>query len=317
MSNTEGNGTPAFDGRAPKSGFWQRLKRVLIHTEAEFSFLKGLTFVGFLSTLIVAYFQYLSAYQDKVATQAKDDLESATAAFKEASTALSVPLSLQERLISGYYDAIDQKIDTDANAYLTRSMRAINGPYQDAYTALRQNINLLAQSVEIYLDWASDANRDPAINIPPTADPISVSALGTYNFDCDNDMPIFTENGYKLVLKGQDGTELDVDWYSVKHHILTIYYCFYLTHELMEPAREWASSSPVDTNGKGKFIERKKLLTGRLTKQIVRANAFMGLALNEIEQIRVKYRPNGFWCSVPGVREALGQRCTPVRVASE
>jgi hypothetical protein len=35
-----------------------------------------------------------------------------------------------------------------------------------------------------------------------------------------------------------------------------------------------------------------------------------------IEQIRVKYRPNGFLCNVPIVRDIIGafsRRCTPVR----
>ena len=37
----------------------------------------------------------------------------------------------------------------------------------------------------------------------------------------------------------------------------------------------------------------------RPTKQILRLNAFMSLAMRQIDQIRVKYRPNGFICSLP------------------
>src|SRR6516225_5144154 len=144
-------------------------------------FFKGVSFVGLLGvlgTLIAAYFQNLSAYQDKVTALAKDDMAAAAQAFTDASTALSRPLSLQERLILGYFAAVDQKVDTDDTAYMTKRTRAINGPYEDAYTALRQNINLLARKVEIYLDWPSNPLHDPAINgLSATADPINNSSL--------------------------------------------------------------------------------------------------------------------------------------------
>ena len=44
----------------------------------------------------------------------------------------------------------------------------------------------------------------------------------------------------------------------------------------------------------------------------------MRRAMGEIDQIRVKYRPNGFICSVPGMSELLSlfDRCTPVRTKS-
>ena len=139
--------------------------------------------LGVLGTLIAAYFQNLSAYHDKVTALAKDDMAAAAQAFTDASTALSGPLSLQERLISGYFAAVDQKVDADDTAYVTTSTRAINGPYEVAYTALRQNINLLARKVEIYLDWPSNPLHDPAINVSASADPINNSSLlGTYNF---------------------------------------------------------------------------------------------------------------------------------------
>jgi hypothetical protein len=52
------------------------------------------------------------------------------------------------------------------------------------------------------------------------------------------------------------------------------------------------------------------------TARSIRLNAFMSRAMNEIEGIRVRYRPNGFFCSVPGAREIMGQKCTPVRIAA-
>ncbi len=37
--------------------------------------------------------------------------------------------------------------------------------------------------------------------------------------------------------------------------------------------------------------------------------------MSQLERIRVKYRPSGFFCHVPLVRDAIGlvsKRCTPV-----
>jgi hypothetical protein len=283
----------------------------------EFSFFKGLAFVGFLGSLIVAYFQYLSTYQNKVDTLAKEDLAAATSAFGDASSALSAPLALQERLIFGFYDAVKHGADSDNGAYVTKTARDIGKDYETNYMALRENINLIAQRMEIYLDWASDINRDPAVNIPPLTDPISISTLGEYEFDCDRNPPSFG-NGTSTLKLNKDGQTLNVDWFSAKHNVLTIYYCFKTTHDLMEPVRQWSSSSPIDSAERKDFLVREADIKARLDKQVLRLNAFMNVALNEIEQIRVKYRPNGFVCNLPIVREAIGmfsRKCTPIRTS--
>ncbi len=288
-------------------------------------FFKGVTFVGVFSaivgvlgTLIAAYFQNLSAYEDKASALAKDDMAAAAQAFTDASTALSIPLSLQERLIFGYAAAAEETVDTDDDAYVTKSTRAINGNYEDSYTALRENINLIARKMEIYLDWASNIQRDPAKPGAPTADPINISLLGAYNFDCDkdDDMP-FEKGEATLPLKDPDGKlrDLTVDWNSAKHHVFTIAYCFEFTHKHMKTVRQWASKSRVDRAQREDFIKQFPSLKKRLDNQVVRLNIFMGVAMNEIDRVRVKYRPNGYWCSVPIVREALGQKCTPIRTA--
>jgi len=41
----------------------------------------------------------------------------------------------------------------------------------------------------------------------------------------------------------------------------------------------------------------------------------MTLAMHKIEQIRVKYRPDGYLCSVPVMREFMGKTCMPVQTA--
>src|SRR5262249_29823009 len=131
--------TPPVDGpststSSEKGGI---LRKALRFTEGEFTFLKSLTFLSIFGTLIGAYFQYLSTYQDKVSTLAKEDLAAATSIFTRASTALSVPLSLQERLVLGYYDAIKNNVDTDPASSETRSAHDLEVAYEGAYTSLR------------------------------------------------------------------------------------------------------------------------------------------------------------------------------------
>jgi len=312
------DGDRGQQGIQPKSGFWTKFKLAIIRTEKEFAFLKGLALVSLLGTLIGAYFQNVSSYEDKVSAQAKDDLAAATQAFTDASNALSTPLSLQERLIFGYFDAVDQKVDGDDNAYVTKNARALDAQYEEAYMALRESIDLLTQKMEIYLDWPSDAQHDPAKNVAPTADPINVSALGAYNFDCETQMPGFGPKTQLLALPDpqKKNPALLVDWYSTKHNVLTIYYCFNLTHEAIRALREWAAKDQPGADERSALIGRKQMIETRLNNQVLRLNAFMGLAMNQIDQIRAKYRPNGYLCSVPGVREALGKTCAPIQTGN-
>jgi len=340
MSGAETSGEPAVagvdatvpHGEPSKSGFWHKLKSAIIRTENELSVAKGLVVVSLAGTLIGAYFQNLSAYDAKVAAQAKQDLDAATQNFAEASAALSVPLSLQERLVFGYYDAVAQKIDADDSAYVTKSARALDPPYEAAYTTLRQNINILAQKMELYLDWPSDARHDAAMNGPPTEDPINSSAFGTYGFHCDSDLPGFAADNNSITLTRTDGNTkapktLRIDWYSAKHNVLAMYYCFYVIHQVMKPLRAWASGSQVDATEQAKFRAEKERIENQLNNQVLRLYAFMGLAMNEIDQIRVKYRPNGYLCSVPGVsglisyvsrklRSTPRGWCTPIQTSA-
>jgi len=323
MSNNENRDTlppthPPADNSLAKPGFWQTVKGAIIRTDNELSFLKGLGIVSVLGTLIAGYFQYLSAYHDKVSAIAQQDMTAATSAFSEVSNALSVPLTLQERLIFGFFDAVEQKVENDDDAYVTKNARAIYENYETAYAALGQNINLLARKMEIYLDWPSDLQRDPAKPGAPTADPINLSLLDAHNFDCDKDdtMP-FGKGDATLPLRDPSGElrKLTVDWNSAKHHVFTIAYCFESTHKQMRTVRQWASKNHIDHAQIEEFIKQFPALKKRMENQVVRLNIFMGVAMNEIDRIRVKYRPNGYWCNVPFARELLGQKCTPVRTA--
>jgi hypothetical protein len=315
-ADTASSGRQA-DGAQDRPGLWQRIKSIFVRAENEFVFVKGLALVSLLATLIGAYFQYLSSYQDKVSALAQEDMTAATAAFTDTSNTLSQAITLQDLLYYDFIHANKLNAGGDANALTTKHAHDLDKPYEDTASALHENINLIARKVEIYIDWASNPYRDPATAASFGDDPINMSALGAVDFDCDQDMPTFDRNNHVLQ-KAKNGRSLSIDWYSAKHHVYTIAYCFEVTHKAwMEVVRQWASQSSLQPDAVAGFFSSKTSdhLHDRLDSEIVRLNAFMSRAMNEIEAIRVKYRPNGFLCSVPGLRETMGTKCTPVRLA--
>jgi hypothetical protein len=339
MATGESGASGLPDKAKARPGFWQSAKRAVQGFWGEIdTYVKGVGLLGIISTLLVAYFQNLSAYESKVSAQAKDDLTAATQTFAEVSNAISVPLVLQSELISAYHRAIAENKDSDATAYETSNARAIYKAYSAAYDNLSENYNLLARKLELYVDWPSDRYRDPAANSAPTADRIDMSLLNAYGFDCENHMPSFEKerkdkNGH--VVKDKDGKSIDdsktiltdknanqsltIDWYSTKHNALAIETCFDITHRSMTAVRQWASSSPVDDKAKADFIDKTfAVFQTRASNQVLRLNAFMSLAMFNIEKIRVKYRPNGFVCSLPGISEILSlfDSCSAVRTKS-
>ena len=100
-------GTPAPDGPAPPSRFWQRV----MSWDREFSIAKGLAIVTVLTSVFGGYFQYLNAYQEKVSTQARDDMTAATATFLEISNALAEMQSQQQLLYSDFMRTFADKTD--------------------------------------------------------------------------------------------------------------------------------------------------------------------------------------------------------------
>src|SRR3984885_9358042 len=98
------------------------------------------------------------------------------------------------------------------------------------YTGLHQNYDLLARKAEIYLDWPSDLTHDAAKNTSPTIDPINMSALGEFDFDCEKYMPDFANGNSTIPLTDKhNGNQVTIDWNSAKHNVLTMHYCFKIT----------------------------------------------------------------------------------------
>ena len=93
---------------------------------------------------------------------------------------------------------------------------SIHGYFERMSTALalQQRLttnfySLRSRKAEIYLDWASDVTRDPTRNTSPSTDPIFMSLLGEYDFDCESDVPSFFGNATtKLTDKNNPGRRL-------------------------------------------------------------------------------------------------------------
>jgi hypothetical protein len=269
------------------------------------SFLKGgltLTVLGAVGTGLISLLQLQSTYQDKVAAVAKDDLTVATQTFTEASSALSLPILLQQRLIYDFYNANNpnsKKSDPGKVPDFTSDAHDVSAGYLTAYTALNENYAQLAQKAQLYLDWASDPLHDPAASIK-TADPISIALLGDFDFDCDNNMPAFDQSPLSIK-KG--GKTLNIDWYSTKHHVLTMVYCLRVTHQGLATVRQWASAqAAVDKTQIDEANTRRDLFEYRSTYNVSRLNSFMNLAMSRIEEFRTRYQPHNFYCVLPFMR---------------
>jgi hypothetical protein len=296
-------------GHGPERvGVLTRLRGWLSTTETEFSFIKGLTFISFVGTLIGGYFHYLSDYQTKVATQAKEDLLAATQAFTETSGTLSRAIMLQADLFHDFEAAVlDQRPNGEPNDLASKNAAEIFKAYEAEYSGLRQNISLLARKAEIYLDWPSTLDRDRPPLSMISNDPLSTSVLGAYEFDCDSAMPAFEDGRSKHPMHHPtNGSTLEVNWLKAKHHVLTIGYCFYATHVgYMGVIRQWASRGSVSPNDRAAFLEKRKnqrdLLQDRLDSEVVRLNTFMILGMDEMDRIGRRYRQDSFLCYLPGV----------------
>lgn len=227
-----------------------------------------------------------------------------------------------------YRDAVLAGTQDDDSALETKNARAIYPKYDDLRTSVRENIDLMARRTEADLDWASNTGRDAAKGGQVGADQISRLKLGAYNFDCDKDknMPDFRGGKSSISLpvppevkkENPAATQLGIDWYSAKHELLTLYFCFDKDHSRIEAARRWATKSPVVDAAKKKFVAHLSDIGNSFDREAVRLDDFLTLGSREIEAIHVKFRPGTWYCHMPIVRQlldAFSNKCTPIRTA--
>ena len=356
LTPADRSNAPEPSGAAERKGWGARVGSFFGKTNSVLSYARGLPVITLVGSLLVGYFQYLNAYQDKVSAQAKEDMAAATSTFTDIANAFSEAQTLQQILFFDYSRALDDNADGNVKALDTKEAQTTVPAYEHARTMLRQNSNLLARKAEIYIDWASDFNRDAAEARTPTTDPLTQSLLGAYNFDCDDaanfpqfetaspasGQPAFIkptgdpcqidkdqgnrdpDRSYINLCARQNGQivpsqpAITIHWYSAKHQVLTMHYCFQSLHSRLLAAREWASQADLSAPTRAKFLAEREQTRTELDNQVIRLNAFLGLAMFQMENIRVKYRPVGFACHIPFVTpivDLFSRYCTPIRTA--
>lgn len=339
---------PETDNTPRKGGVLERLRTF----DRGLDLVKGLSVVGVLSSVVVGYFQYLGAYQEKVSNQAREDMAAATTTFTEISGAFSEIQALQQILYGEFIGAIRDKSDASDQALGTKNAKEISDAYEKARTTLRENIDVLARKAEVYIDWASDIYRDPAGRRNVDDDPLSRSLLRDYKFDCadKSNFPAFgnvnavedksaqdttdenfcasgkkqivgaqtlPQNAFIRICAGADDKHARrIYWYSAKHHVLTMHYCFEAAHDRLAAVRQWASKSDRDTPRESEIVKGARQVNAELDDLALRLSSFNSLALFQMERIRVKYRPVGFLCTVPLLRNVLSASCLPLRTAT-
>lgn len=328
------------------SGWWTRLTA----WDQRLSVAKGLTIVTCLTGFLGGYFQYLSSYEDKVSAQAKADMEAATTTFVTISDAFAEAQMLQQLIFYNFEVSLNPTNDIGDRQMVEQTRNDVWPDYIKARTDLRKKTNVYAHQAEIYIDWASDLGRDPAAPRVLGLDPLTEELLGAYNFDCDDPAnipalsvpaamplpgapppctlgasPATAAETINLCARASTGaidtnqSAVTIDWRSAKHHVVTLHYCFEQVHRKIVTARIWASKNPVSDERAQKFRESEERYERSLSNQVLRLNAFMNLTMAHLDNIRVKYRPSGFVCHVPLVRDAIGlfsRQCTPIRTSA-
>lgn len=109
---------------------------------------------------------------------------------------------------------------------------------------------------------------------------------------------------------------IDIDWYSAKHELLTLYYCFQVDHRRLKLPLKWAAASTLDPAAGASAKSMIHDALDSLDQEAVRLHFFLTLGAQRIEDIRVKFRPRVWYCQVPLVRQivdAYSKKCTPIR----
>lgn len=321
-------GMPAVQPVQPPvhAGLLERGEKAFAWANQKFTYFVGLPIVATLGTFIYSHVDYLTAYQNKVKEVGEQQMKAAEVTYADVSKNFSDAITLQQLLFFNYRDAILAGTQSDDKTLEAKNARAIYPKYDELRIGLRENIDLLSRRVEIDLDWASDPAHDGAKAGQIGADQISRLKLGAYNFDCDKDMPSFKAGKSNIPLpappellkENPAAKPLGVDWYSTKHELLTLYFCFDKNHGKIETARRWAAVSPVDDAAKKKFVDRLAQIKDSFDREAVRLDAFLTLGARRIEAIRVKFRARAWYCHMIVVRQlfdAFSNRCTPLHIA--
>jgi hypothetical protein len=309
----------------------------------------GLTIFTVVSSIAVACFQYSNDYQDKVSAQAKDDMKGATDTFTDVSKRFSEAQILQQMLFLDFSNAFDGHVSAGQRPVATRQAQSIIANYEASAIALLEAGDLIARDAEIYIDWASNFKRDSAQPSHPAGDPLSLSVLKSYDFDCKDHLPLFVSTDEEagrsdrestrsvcaldrserlaraknspvvnLCPRQKDKTDAEavtIDWFSARHQALTLHFCFEALHERLGLIRSWAARPEGRPPTREVVRTEREQIRTAIDNQATRLEAFMGLATFRMETIRLNYRPAGFVCHLPVVSwtvSLVSDACTPL-----
>lgn len=326
---------------AKPPGLLARTARLFAKAHSALAYIIGLPTITLLGGAIVGYYQYVHAYQEKIGLRAENDVKMATATFTDVSTKFGEAQTLQRMLFADYASTLDEHASDSDKALAAKHAQAIFPTYEAAWVALLETGDLMARNAEIYIDWATDFNRRPEDPHYPNSDPLSRSLLEKYDFDCSDNFPSFVPPEHppekkastcwtdpnqffdpyassyvRLCPRNQSETgpkhSVTIHWYSAKHQLLTMNYCFRNLHERLDKVRAWASQVDQGLSNKPTFQTERVLIQHQIRRQAERLDAFMGLSLFQIEAIRLKYQPISFACNLP-VINWWSDSCTPLR----
>lgn len=315
-----------------------------------FGLVGGITLFTALSSFAVGSFQYYNDYQEKVSAQAKDDMKGATDTFTDVSKRFSEAQTLQQMLFQDFSNAFDEHVAGGQKPLAAKQAQGIVANYETSAIALLEAGDLIARDAEIYIDWASNFKRDSAQPSHPIRDPLSLSLLKSYDFDCNDNLPQFLSIDNKagkidrdstgsvcaldrserlarakkspvlnLCPRQKDKTDAEavtIDWFSARHQALTLHFCFEVLHDRLGLVRSWAARPEARPPTREVVRNEREQIRTAIDNQAMRLEAFMGLATFRMESIRLNYRPVSFFCHLPLVSSVASiwsdDACTPL-----
>ena len=101
------------DQISERCGWRARLGRFFGRANSAFSYLIGLPIITLLGGLLVGYYQYVNAYQEKIRARGENDATMATAVFTDISRKFSQAQMLQQALLLNVSNAFDESASID------------------------------------------------------------------------------------------------------------------------------------------------------------------------------------------------------------
>jgi hypothetical protein len=158
---------------------------------------------------------------------------------------------------------------------------------------------LMSNAISIGTASASPRRR------PSVVDPVS-RALGYYNFQCEDDDPMPDLHPGKTLVElplteemrsdNPNAHPLVLEWYSAKHQVLTLYFCFELAHRRITAVRQRAAGGTVDGSLTATFAQTIDTIGINLNREAERLNYFLTLAASGLSRSSSGQAPGTATC---------------------